>query len=107
MGASAGEIMQQARYPFGSLGIAVRCALLAGAAAAAVPTYAAEIAALDEVVVTARKRAETLQEVPLAVSAIDAATLETRGIADITDAYSQVPNLYFTAAGGASPTSDY
>jgi len=107
VGASAGEIMQEARYPFGSLGIAVRCALLAGAAAAAVPTYAAEIAALDEVVVTARKRAETLQEVPLAVSAIDAATLETRGIADITDAYSQVPNLYFTAAGGASPTSDY
>ncbi|MBU3670929.1 MAG: TonB-dependent receptor [Sinobacteraceae bacterium] len=87
--------------------IAVRFALVGGALAAALPVLAAEDGALAEVVVTARKRTETLQEVPLAVSAIDGATLEAQGIANITDTYSRVPNLYFTAAGGASPTSDY
>lgn len=85
----------------------IRAALLVGATAAAMPAGAAEPGALDEVVVTARKRAETLIDVPLAVSAIDGATLESQGITNVTDTYSLVPNLYFTAAGGASPTSDY
>ena len=85
----------------------VRSALVGGALTAAMPVVAAEDGALAEVVVTARKRTETLQDVPLAVSAIDAATLQVQGIANITDTYARVPNLYFTAAGGASPTSDY
>lgn len=89
------------------LDIAVRSALVAGSLAAAVPVMAAQDGALDEVVVTARKRTETLQDIPLAVSAIDGATLQAQGIANITDTYSRVPNLYFTASGGASPTSDY
>jgi iron complex outermembrane receptor protein len=85
----------------------ITLALLTGATVAAVPVPAAEPGGLDEVVVTARKRAETLIDVPLAVSAIDASTLQQQGITNITDTYSRVPNLYFTAAGGASPTSDY
>ncbi len=85
----------------------IRLALLTGATVAAVPVPAAEPGGLDEVVVTARKRAETLIDVPLAVSAIDASTLQQQGITNITDTYSRVPNLYFTASGGASPTSDY
>ncbi|MFO0509629.1 MAG: TonB-dependent receptor, partial [Gammaproteobacteria bacterium] len=85
----------------------MRSALVAGSLAAAVPVMAAQDGALDEVVVTARKRTETLQDIPLAVSAIDGATLQAQGIANITDTYSRVPNLYFTASGGASPTSDY
>jgi iron complex outermembrane receptor protein len=89
------------------LRLTIRTALLVGATAAAMPAVAAEPGALEEVVVTARKRAETLIDVPLAVSAIDGAVLEAQGIANITDTYSRVPNLYFTAAGGASPTSDY
>ena len=32
--------------------------------------------AIEEVVVTARKRSENLQEVPIAISAIDAETME-------------------------------
>jgi iron complex outermembrane receptor protein len=85
----------------------VRAALLAAAATTALPVAAADVQALDDIVVTARKRAETLQDVPLAVSAIDGVELETKGITNITATYSRVPNLYFTASGGASPTSDY
>jgi len=72
-----------------------------------VSSLAAEPAALGEIIVTARKRAETLQDVPLAVSAIDGKTIEELGIQNITDTYSRIPNLYFTNAGGASPNSDY
>lgn len=91
----------------GALRAGIRTALLAAAAMTALPVAAAELASLDDIVVTARKRAETLQDVPLAVSAIDGVELETRGITNITETYSRVPNLYFTASGGASPTSDY
>ena len=98
--------MQTSHHRSGNVGAAVRGILLAGAVAAAMPVYAAEVA-LDEVVVTARKRAETLQDVPLPVSVIDASALEAEGITNITETYSRIPNLYFTAAGGASPTSDY
>ncbi len=98
--------MQTSHHRSGIVGAAVRGILLAGAVAAAIPVYAAEVA-LDEVVVTARKRAETLQDVPLPVSVIDASALEAEGITNITETYSRIPNLYFTAAGGASPTSDY
>jgi iron complex outermembrane receptor protein len=85
-------------------------ALIAAAAAGAslpVPALAAESSTISEVLVTARKRVETLQDVPLAVSAIDGATIEAQGIQDVTQVYSRVPNLYFTAAGGAGPDSDY
>src|SRR5882757_1913113 len=35
---------------------------------------------LDEIVVTARRRAESLQDVPVTVAVVNAAALETRGI---------------------------
>ena len=47
--------------------------------------------ALDEVVVTARKREETLLEVPIAVSAITAEEISNRGIFSITDVANNTP----------------
>jgi iron complex outermembrane receptor protein len=83
----------------------IRAALALAAATALSPAHAAD--PMEEIVVTARKRVETLQEVPLAVTAINAEQLQAQGITNVVDTYSRVPNLYFTAAGGASPTSDY
>jgi len=40
---------------------------------------------LDEVIVTAQKRAESLQEVPIAVTALSADDLRARGVTDVTD----------------------
>lgn len=82
--------------------------LLGAVAAVAVTTeVSAQESTMEEVVVTARKRAETLQEVPLAVSVLDATALQDNRIETVDDLYGRVPGLYFTQAGGAAPTSDF
>lgn len=53
----------------------------------------------DEIVVTARRRAENLQDTPIAVTAITAAALEERGLASTTDLDQVAPNLQFTSYG--------
>jgi iron complex outermembrane receptor protein len=67
----------------------------------------AQEASLGEVVVTARKRAETLQDVPLAVSVLDSESLQANHIDTVDDLYGRVPGLYFTQSGGAAPTADF
>lgn len=47
----------------------------------------------EEIVVTARKREENLQEVPIAVSVVTADKLEEAATADISELQGQVPNL--------------
>jgi len=56
-------------------------------------------AQLEEVVVTAQKRTESLQNVPIAVSALSSATLEALGAVDFTDYARTVPGLSFTDLG--------
>ena len=55
---------------------------------------------LDEIVVTARKKAESLQDVPLSVSALRESDLEERGINTFEDYLLQLPSV---TAGGAGP----
>lgn len=97
--------------------IALRTGLLSSAALAAAlamaPTAFAQTApaaatpSVDEVVVTARKRAETLADVPLSVSVVSGEALAAEGIKSTANLYAKVPGLYFTNAGGAAPTSDF
>jgi iron complex outermembrane receptor protein len=47
----------------------------------------------EEIVVTARKREENLQEVPIAVTAVSGDRLEETAAADISELQTQVPNL--------------
>jgi iron complex outermembrane recepter protein len=58
------------------------------------PTASAE--RLEEVVVTARKQAETLLDVPVAITAFSEATLEKYDIRSFTDYATKVPNLSFS-----------
>ena len=60
----------------------------------------------DEIVVTARKRAETLQDVPMAVSALTDTDLETRNVQDVNGLYAEVPGL-FSAPGSVNNSADY
>ena len=53
----------------------------------------AQQAQLDEIVVTARKREENLQEVPMSVTAIDAAQIERLGIRDLADVTRYTPGV--------------
>ena len=57
-------------------------------------------AQLDEIIVTATKRATNLQDVPLAVSAISADMLEERGIVNTSDLMGTMPNFQVTSAYG-------
>ena len=56
-------------------------------------TYAAE---LEEIIVTAQKRAESLQDVPISMSALDGQKLEEVGIHSFQELTAYVPNLSIT-----------
>ncbi|PKP98435.1 MAG: hypothetical protein CVT74_10970 [Alphaproteobacteria bacterium HGW-Alphaproteobacteria-13] len=59
---------------------------------------------LEEIVVTARKRQETAQDVPVVVTALNAEAIERRGIASIEDIAAAVPGLSLQASG--NPTQN-
>ena len=58
------------------------------------------MADIEEVVVTARKKTESLQDVPLSVQALRESSLEEKGINVFEDYLLQLPNV---TAGGAGP----
>ena len=61
----------------------------------------AQSGALEEVIVTATKRAESLQDIPITVNAISANTIREAGINDIGDVAALVPAL--TVSNNLSP----
>jgi iron complex outermembrane recepter protein len=56
----------------------------------------------DDIVVTAQKREQSIQDVPLAVSAFGSETLEARAVDDGVDLSFSVPNLTVSENGSAS-----
>ena len=60
----------------------------------------AENTAIEEIVVTARKRAENLQDVPVTVSAFSGEDLEYQSATEFTDIAVQVPNLFISEVQG-------
>lgn len=79
-------------------------AVQAQAQSTSAPAPASDAVTLDAVQVTARKREETLQEVPVAVTAFTADGLDKLNIRDLGDLDAQVPNLTVYAARGSSST---
>jgi iron complex outermembrane receptor protein len=63
-----------------------------------------QAASLAGVTVTARKREETLQEVPVAVTAYTAESLDKLNVEDLGDLDAFVPNLTIYAARGSTST---
>jgi iron complex outermembrane receptor protein len=76
--------------------VATGAPLFAGAVLAVFPCLA--MAMLDEVTVTARRRAENLQTVPAAISVIDGARLEAGGTPNVQQLGLRVPALYYNSA---------
>ena len=83
-------------------------ALMSAPAAAQASGQGAEddAASSGEIVVTARKRAETLLDVPLAVTAVTEEAIDRLNIQNVDDLYSRVPGLY-KAPGSLNNTSDF
>ncbi|WP_430442960.1 TonB-dependent receptor [Sphingorhabdus contaminans] len=90
----------------------IRAALLAGIATpglfVAMPVMAQDAAeadnAGDEIIVTARRREESLQDVPVAVSAFSGEALEMRGALDLTDVGNITPNTTLETSRGSNST---
>ena len=83
---SQGYFMNKKSFrTLGSLAIAV--------ATASSGAYAAE---LEEIIVTAQKRAESLQEVPVSLTAISGAKIEEAGLHSFAELSTYVPNLSIT-----------
>jgi len=59
-------------------------------------------AAVDEVVVTAQRRSEKLQDVPVAISAFSSDQLAVAGVNDSKDLAQITPGLHYTQAGFSS-----
>ncbi len=85
---------------------ALGAAALPATAQTAQPAAAADtsVTTLDVVKVTARKREESLQDVPVAVTALTGEQLDKLAIKDLGDLQGQVPNLTIYAARGSNTT---
>ena len=76
------------------------------AIAATVPAYAQEIdvaveeSAVEEVIVTAQRRSQRIQDVPMTVSAVSGAALEEYNIFTMTDVQTLTPGLVLDASDG-------
>ncbi len=68
-----------------------------------------EATVFEEVIVTATKRALSIYDVPVAISAFTADTIEKQGIRDLTDIGKFVPNMNVTgfSAGHTSSTNPF
>ena len=71
---------------------------------AAADSVASDDDAGGEIVVTARRRAENLQEVPIAVTAYSGEVLENQGALDITDIGDTTPNVTLEVSRGTNST---
>src|SRR5258706_570554 len=81
--------------------------LVAGAVTTALlPLLAQADTALEEIVVTAQRRVERLQDVPLAIPALSADDLADRGVRQAADIAASVPNMLLNLPYGpeAQPT---
>ena len=58
-----------------------------------------EMRTLEEVIITAQKREQTLQEVPVTVSAFSGSFIDDAGVKDIRDIAGLTPNLSIKSRG--------
>lgn len=84
------------------------CMSLAGLMLGSTNTYAQNDGSslvLEEIIVTAQRREQSTQDVPLSVTAFNAATLERANITEAKDFLSMSPNVGFTEDGQAGSRS--
>ena len=82
--------------------------LFCGASALLLPVHvlaADESQSLDEIIVTAQKTSESIQRVPLAVTALSGESLQKTGVTDLSSLAAEVPNVNMGSQfGGARIT---
>jgi len=88
-------------FPFTAL---LTTAALHAPLAIAAETPPRDLQVLQEVIVTATKRSEPLQDVPLSITAITSDDIATRGFTNYADMLNSIPGVYFQdlAAGAGT-----
>ncbi len=84
--------------PLASLAVAIAAANYAPVASAQVE-YTDNMRFLEEVVVTARRKEESLQDIPVAVTALDSEFLREQNIVDLNDLGTRVPSFRVSTGG--------
>ncbi|MFC4312520.1 TonB-dependent receptor [Steroidobacter flavus] len=79
-----------------------RIVALSGAVLAPAAVFAQESAVVEEIVVTALRREESLQEAPAAISVLDSAALQAKGAQDYRDYLTSVPGVNFAQSGAGA-----
>ncbi|MCP5388472.1 MAG: TonB-dependent receptor [Novosphingobium sp.] len=95
--------MHSTSFPVAGVRLGLTAALLGTTALVAAPAMAQSGSAgqgLGEIVVTASKRSENLQDVPISISAIGAEQLASRGVTASADLGNVVPNLQVSSQYG-------
>ena len=85
--------------------LSVFCVLVAGVIVAPRPLIAQE-GALEEIIVTARKREESVQDIPIAVSAFTANDIRELGISSVNDIALYTPGFSFQSGFGRNAALD-
>lgn len=81
------------------------CAMPAVATAQSAPQSEPEASNVDDIIVTARRREERLQDVPLAVTAVSTESLERANITTVSGLRTQAPSLVITPGVGANKST--
>jgi iron complex outermembrane receptor protein len=91
--------------PGKSLSRAIITLAIAGMSATLTPTVSAAEAVLEEVIVTARKMEESMQDVSVAVTAFSGTQIDHLIMRDIGEIEGLVPNLVIDSLGSVAPSS--
>src|SRR5450631_1980401 len=103
-------VARSAAVPHGSrskLSVGIAAALSGAAAMHAAPAAASASSSdttLEEVIVTARKRTENLQDVPISIDVYTAKDLQNLAISQFEDYASKTPSISFVSAGPGTQT---
>jgi iron complex outermembrane recepter protein len=105
------KLRDRPAFSIGALTLLVSWSWLSAGSARAAPATdtagpAAESAELETIMVTARKRDESLANVPVSITVFTAQTLDAYNIQSFDDYATQTPNISFAYGGGPTGISD-
>lgn len=104
-GAEEGPRMNGKKTGFFGRLLAGAAVLLGGSEAAATASSEADMRAssvLEEVIVTAQKRTQNLQDVPTSITAVSGDMIRSEGIYQLEELSSRIPNVFLSEATSAS-----
>jgi iron complex outermembrane recepter protein len=75
---------------------ALSCAVASSALVTAIGGFTPALAQIEEIVVTSQRKEQSIQTIPISVTAFDASALEAQQIEDFSDLQFNTPNVNFT-----------